>query len=599
LAMFDGIIPDQNPGNRIDGWFCRGQKISLKALITSEEGEAIESPRYKWMIDGLDFVEEHPELADKLDKDGADSILTWIPGVGEDDIVVKVTAYCDRACEEVTTSYLRLKAREFDDVSLKIMTSRDSKHRFGDTVHFCTGDTINFWLATRSAGKTPQYQWQNDIFKLPNGQSPKNELIRYDSANIVMVMGQDDSWMLVEMTPSPEICLQEPVVTDTVFMKKMPWMEPELHIDCSDTLVCRGDSVSMLAIHANAGSKPTFQWQRSIGEPFPDWNLGTEHFATVFVDEDDVWVKCTMTPSEDVCYDESESFVDAVKIVVFKDSSEVLISCDIEDKLPGEEVVFEAEVRNLLGEPRYEWYVNEMKSPCTEAEYITSSVNQGDVVYCLVSGDKNCQTRIKSNEIIVDYGHINRDTMIVIYKNERVKDLNMVKEGDDLAVVLFKLETPAKYGVGTISTDGQFNYTPIAGFTGTDEVKYVVVNRRDKSVVAEGYIYVTVKENDRFFVPNLITPNGDGINDTWQLDFLSEYPNHLIQVFDRSGRIVFEARNYQNDWDGKGMTKSGYVGQVNLVNGVYTYMIDLGDKNKTVLKSWIEIRANLNRRNYR
>lgn len=106
-------------------------------------------------------------------------------------------------------------------------------------------------------------------------------------------------------------------------------------------------------------------------------------------------------------------------------------------------------------------------------------------------------------------------------------------------------------------------------------------------------------ENDRFFVPNLITPNGDGINDTWELDFLSEYPNHLIQVFDRTGRIVFEARNYQNDWDGKGMTKSGYVGQINLVNGVYTYIIDLGDKNKTILKSWIEIRANLNRRNYR
>ena len=212
---------------------------------------------------------------------------------------------------------------------------------------------------------------------------------------------------------------------------------------------------------------------------------------------------------------------------------------------------------------------------------------------------KICQTRIKSNEIIVDYGNVNRDTMIVIYKNERVKDLNMVKEGDDLATVLFKIDETAKFGVGSITTDGKFNYTPMAGFVGTDEVKYVIVNRKDKSIVAEGYIYITVQENDRFFVPNLITPNGDGINDTWELDFLSEYPNHLIQVFDRTGRIVFEARNYQNDWDGKGMTKSGYVGQINLVNGVYTYIIDLGDKNKTILKSWIEIRANLNRRNYR
>lgn len=587
LVMDAGIIPDEDPGNLIDGWFCRGQKISLKAVITSEEGYDIENPHYKWTIDGLDLPEEHVELVSDT------AILTWIPQFTEDDIVVKVAAYCDGACEEVYPQRLRLKAREFEDVALKIMTDEDPEDRF------CAGDTVNFWLSTRNAGKSPQYAWYNDVFELPEEESPKNEVVYYDSAKVTLVMGQEDTWMRVVMTPSPEICVKEPVIIDTLFMKKKPWMEPVLHIDCSDTLVCRGDSVSMLAVQSNAGANPTFQWQRSIGAPFPDWNLGTDYFATVFVDEEDVWVKCTMTPSNDICWDQTKPIVDAIKINVFRDSSEVRISCDMEDKEFGDELVFEAETKNLLGEPRYEWYVDEMKAPCTESEYIASSVAQGAVVYCLVSGEKICQTRIKSNEIIVDYGNVNRDTMIVIYKNERVKDLNMVKEGDDLATVLFKIDETAKFGVGSITTDGKFNYTPMAGFVGTDEVKYVIVNRKDKSIVAEGYIYITVQENDRFFVPNLITPNGDGINDTWELDFLSEYPNHLIQVFDRTGRIVFEARNYQNDWDGKGMTKSGYVGQINLVNGVYTYIIDLGDKNKTILKSWIEIRANLNRRNYR
>lgn len=587
LVMDAGIIPDEDPGNLIDGWFCRGQKISLKAVITSEEGYDIENPHYKWTIDGLDLPEEHVELVSDT------AILTWIPQFTEDDIVVKVAAYCDGACEEVYPQRLRLKAREFEDVALKIMTDEDPEDRF------CAGDTVNFWLSTRNAGKSPQYTWYNDVFELPEEESPKNEVVYYDSAKVTLVMGQEDTWMRVVMTPSAEICVKEPVIIDTLFMKKKPWMEPVLHIDCSDTLVCRGDSVSMLAVQSNAGANPTFQWQRSIGAPFPDWNLGTDYFATVFVDEEDVWVKCTMTPSNDICWDQTKPIVDAIKINVFRDSSEVRISCDMEDKEFGDELVFEAETKNLLGEPRYEWYVDEMKAPCTESEYIASSVAQGAVVYCLVSGEKICQTRIKSNEIIVDYGNVNRDTMIVIYKNERVKDLNMVKEGDDLATVLFKIDETAKFGVGSITTDGKFNYTPMAGFVGTDEVKYVIVNRKDKSVVAEGYIYITVQENDRFFVPNLITPNGDGINDTWELDFLSEYPNHLIQVFDRTGRIVFEARNYQNDWDGKGMTKSGYVGQINLVNGVYTYIIDLGDKNKTILKSWIEIRANLNRRNYR
>ena len=43
LVMDAGIIPDEDPGNLIDGWFCRGQKISLKAVITSEEGYDRES----------------------------------------------------------------------------------------------------------------------------------------------------------------------------------------------------------------------------------------------------------------------------------------------------------------------------------------------------------------------------------------------------------------------------------------------------------------------------------------------------------------------------------------------------------------------------
>lgn len=587
LVMGDGILADENPGNGIDGWYCQGQEITLKALILSEEEYEIENAHYVWQIDGLDFAEEHRMEADT-------AILTWVPSdTLESDIVVRVKAYCDGACEEVMSKRLRLKARPFADVVLKLMS--DAKDN-----RFCAGDTVQFWVNTgnpSTAGEHPEYTWYNDIFKLPEDHSPKNELISYDGDKLTMVMGQEDTWMRVVLDPSVEICTREPLIIDTVFMKRKPWMEPELRIDCSDTLVCRGDSVIMTAVQANAGEHPTYQWQRSVGEPM--WNLGTDYFATVFVDESDVWVKCTLTPSDDICYDQTEPIVDVVKIAVFQDSSEVTISCDMSDKQLGDELVFEAEVRNMLGVPRYEWYVNEMKAPCTEPEYITSDVPQGAIVYCLVSGSKVCQTNVRSNEIRVDYGMVNRDTMLVIYRNENVRDLNMLKEGDDLTKVMFRLETPAKFGTGSISLDGQFNYTPMNGFIGADEVKYTVVDRRDKSVLAEGYIYITVKESDRFFVPNIITPNGDGINDTWVLEFLKDYPNHLVLVFDRSGRIVFEARNYQNDWNGEGMTKSGYVGHINLVNGIYTYIIDLGDANKTVLKSWIEIRANMNRRNYR
>lgn len=51
-------------------------------------------------------------------------------------------------------------------------------------------------------------------------------------------------------------------------------------------------------------------------------------------------------------------------------------------------------------------------------------------------------------------------------------------------------------------------------------------------------------------IPNTFTPNGDGINDTWRIDYLNTYPNNRVQVFTRSGQLVFESRGYDTPWDG-------------------------------------------------
>lgn len=51
-------------------------------------------------------------------------------------------------------------------------------------------------------------------------------------------------------------------------------------------------------------------------------------------------------------------------------------------------------------------------------------------------------------------------------------------------------------------------------------------------------------------IPNTFTPNNDGINDQWRIDFLNTYPNNLVQVFTRAGKLVFESRGYNTPWDG-------------------------------------------------
>jgi gliding motility-associated-like protein len=51
-------------------------------------------------------------------------------------------------------------------------------------------------------------------------------------------------------------------------------------------------------------------------------------------------------------------------------------------------------------------------------------------------------------------------------------------------------------------------------------------------------------------IPNTFTPNGDGINDKWRIDYLNTYPDNRVQIFTRNGNLVFESRGYNTPWDG-------------------------------------------------
>jgi len=70
-------------------------------------------------------------------------------------------------------------------------------------------------------------------------------------------------------------------------------------------------------------------------------------------------------------------------------------------------------------------------------------------------------------------------------------------------------------------------------------------------------------------IMNVITPNGDGKNDTWKVENIDMYPNNTVKVFDRSGKSVFEMKGYDNSWGG---TFRGAV----LPEGAYYFIIDFG-----------------------
>jgi gliding motility-associated-like protein len=83
---------------------------------------------------------------------------------------------------------------------------------------------------------------------------------------------------------------------------------------------------------------------------------------------------------------------------------------------------------------------------------------------------------------------------------------------------------------------------------------------------------VFVPENPRLClsIPNTFTPNGDGVNDTWIIEYINEYPRSHVMVYNRWGQKLYNAYAGNEPWDGRFKGKKCPA-------GAYTYVIDLGN----------------------
>ena len=61
----------------------------------------------------------------------------------------------------------------------------------------------------------------------------------------------------------------------------------------------------------------------------------------------------------------------------------------------------------------------------------------------------------------------------------------------------------------------------------------------------------TIVKVEKLVVPNAFSPNGDGINDTWEIPFIKNYPSCTVEIFNRYGQKVFYSVGYSKSWDGK------------------------------------------------
>jgi gliding motility-associated-like protein len=74
---------------------------------------------------------------------------------------------------------------------------------------------------------------------------------------------------------------------------------------------------------------------------------------------------------------------------------------------------------------------------------------------------------------------------------------------------------------------------------------------------------VSVVVDCEIIVPNVFSPNNDGVNDVWIIEGIT-YTNNTVRVFNRWGNVVYEVRNYRNTWKANDVPDGTYFYEINV-----------------------------------
>lgn len=127
------------------------------------------------------------------------------------------------------------------------------------------------------------------------------------------------------------------------------------------------------------------------------------------------------------------------------------------------------------------------------------------------------------------------------------------------------------------STYGWYPATGLSTTTGSltnaeplETTTYTVFGIDQNGCMDWDTVTVTVIPNDQIVIYNTFSPNNDGVNDFFYIGNIGKYPSSRLEVFTRTGQLVYAKTAYDNSWDG-----TNYGDR--LPETTYFYTLDLGD----------------------
>ncbi len=326
-------------------------------------------------------------------------------------------------------------------------------------------------------------------------------------------------------------------LSNVVAVRVQPTITPTVTL-ATPPVQCPGTALTFAAVVANAGPAPTFRWlvngvAVATGPTFTSSTLATG---------DQVQVEVTATAG--LC---STGLATATVTVTRTATPLPTLAIAVQPNspvCPGELLTFSITgVTNGGPAPTYQWQVNGADvAGATTPVFSSTTLRDGQTVTLRLRTTNDCGqvVTVVSNGVVV-----------------RILPPVVISAGPDkeiLAGTSVVLE-------GTADGSYPVTWTPALGLTipANNPLRPtaapLVTTTYTLSAGAGGCAssdQVTVTVRPAIRIPNAISPNGDGVDDTWQIDFIEQYPENTVTIFNRWGNKIFSAENYSraNEWRG-------------------------------------------------
>jgi len=109
----------------------------------------------------------------------------------------------------------------------------------------------------------------------------------------------------------------------------------------------------------------------------------------------------------------------------------------------------------------------------------------------------------------------------------------------------------------------------------------MLISTTDKGCMDTVFKVMEMRDEFAVYIPNTFTPNGDGLNDIFNIKGIGlKTEGYLMEIYDRGGALIYSTKDVMKGWDG---TVKGLYAE----NGVYVYKVKTVGANGEGKKEYV------------